>query len=73
MNNFQMFLPKVKSHFVLFDQTFKDIVFETGTSTKPNIRKSSKYDKLFYEDENNPTKFVYNYSVRPFSYLWDKL
>jgi len=55
----QKFLPKVRSHFVLFGDKLDDkIVFETCSSTKPNIKKSNKYDKLFYEEENNPTKFV---------------
>lgn len=67
------FIPKVTSYFVLFDETFTDVVFETCTSTKPNIKKSDKYDRLFYEEENNPTKFVYDYNNNKMNKLWDKL
>lgn len=69
----QTFIPRVRSHFVLVGLENERIMFETCSSTKPNIKKSDKWNRLFYEDDNNPTKFVYNYSTNKHDKLWVKL
>lgn len=55
---------------VLFGEDER-ILFES--CTKVIIPKSNKWDKLFYENNNNITKFVFEYSTNKHMNLWNML
>jgi len=56
---------------VLFGEDEKRILFES--CTKNIIPKSDKWSKLFYVNNNNITKFVFEYSTNKHINLWNML